>query len=279
MRKVIYHKNCNDGSGAARAVYEKFGDNDTMYIPMQYGDALPEFNSSDDLILVDFSFKRPVVEEVAKQVNSMLIIDHHKTAQEDLAEPIEGVEIVFDMGKSGAVLAWEYFHPDTMTPSLLSYIQDRDLWKFDYDVTNEVAAGLMLRPGWRGWPLIGTDSMEFIDSLIQDGRAINEFVRMQGEKIIKSSPPIVWDITGDTVPVYNLPGFMVSDTLHDALEYYQLAKYAVSYFDMPNESKRVYSLRSRSGSSVDVSKIAVAHGGGGHKHAAGFSVSLEGNDE
>jgi len=72
------------------------------------------------------------------------------------------------------------------------------------------------------------------------------------------------------IPIYNLPGFMISDTLHMALEKYPSARYAVGYFDLPG--KRIYSLRSRQGSEVDVSEIAKRHGGGGHKHAAGFSV-------
>jgi len=39
--------------------------------------------------------------------------------------------------------------------------------------------------------------------------------------------------------------------------------------------RRYFSLRSREGS-TDVAQIAVKYGGGGHRHAAGFSVSLEG---
>lgn len=86
--------------------------------------------------------------------------------------------------------------------------------------------------------------------------------------------PVEWEVTGDVVPVYNLPGFMISDTLHMALETWDESPFAVAYFDLPG--KRVYSLRSRSGSDVDVSEIAVRHGGGGHKHAAGFSVPFGG---
>ena len=103
------------------------------------------------------------------------------------------------------------------------------------------------------------------------GAAINKYLNVQSEIIVKNEP-IVWPITNDVVPVYNLPGFMLSDTLHKALEQHPEAPYAVGYFDLPD--KRIYSLRSRSGSDVDVSEIAKRNGGGGHKHAAGFTVSF-----
>ena len=61
---------------------------------------------------------------------------------------------------------------------------------------------------------------------------------------------------------------LLSETLHE------LAKgqpFAIGYFD--SDGQRIYSLRSDF-DGVDVSKIAKNHGGGGHKHAAGFTTSI-----
>src|SRR5205807_2421923 len=82
-----------------------------------------------NVIMVDFSYKRAVLENMARTVNSILILDHHKTAAEDLAglPPLPGfptwreaawngklsqsirMSALFDMDRSGAALAWDYF--------------------------------------------------------------------------------------------------------------------------------------------------------------------------
>jgi len=48
-----------------------------------------------DVILVDFSYKRPILDKMKQEANSILILDHHKTAMEDL------------QGFEGAVLIWK----------------------------------------------------------------------------------------------------------------------------------------------------------------------------
>lgn len=269
--KCLYHANCNDGSGAALAVWTKYGDTGHEYIPCQYGNELPDRLAGSDIIMVDFTAKKQQIRDLAKIARSILIIDHHKTAQADLDGVDDGlgcpIVVMFDMEKSGAVLAWEWFHPYIEVPMILKHIQDRDLWRFDLYSTQEVTKGLMLHPDWKTWNDFS------INDLAQQGAAVNLFLHQQAEKIVSNSHPVKWDITGDRVPVYNLQGFMISDTLHMALELHAEAHYAVSYFDLPD--KRVYSLRSRSGSDVDVSEIAKLHGGGGHKHAAGFSLRHE----
>ncbi len=42
----------------------------------------------------------------------------------------DNLMISFNLRNSGAVLAWLYFHATPTLPDLLSYVQDRDLWKF-----------------------------------------------------------------------------------------------------------------------------------------------------
>ena len=39
-----------------------------------------------DVVLVDFSYKRPVLMEMAEKANNILILDHHKTSAEDLVD-------------------------------------------------------------------------------------------------------------------------------------------------------------------------------------------------
>ena len=277
--KVIYHANCHDGSGAALAAWMHCGDTLSTgeaveYMAAQYGDDPPAVDG-EEVFILDFSYPRDVLIKMGVDATRVTVIDHHKTAQADLSEPfprdieagICDIRCIFDMDKSGAVLAWEYFH-DAPLPQLFRHIQDRDLWRWELEGTAEIHAGLSLQEDWKQWKRF-VDNPDELKTLYTGGAAIKRFLYIQADKIT-DTPPRQWDIEGDTVPLYNLPGFMLSDTLHLALQKYPDMPYAVGYFDLPD--KRVYSLRSRDEASVDVSQIAKKHGGGGHKNAAGFAV-------
>lgn len=275
MLKILYHANCTDGYGAALAAWTFFGDNDVEYIPVQYGTEPPEIGVNDVVYIVDFSYSYEQICEMAIKAKNIYILDHHKTAQEALSgifpqkynnKPLGEIYIEFDMNRSGAVITWEYLFK-TKAPTLFQHIQDRDLWKFELEGTRDIIKGLDIYPDWRDWtPFIKDPS-----NLIQQGKAINTFLDNEASKIIKS-PPRLWDMENIVIPFYNLQGFMISDTLHQALEKYPECPYAVAYFDLSD--RRIFSLRSRSGTDVDVSEIAKKYGGGGHKHAAGFYVHL-----
>lgn len=272
--KCFYHANCNDGSGAALAVWMARGDEGNEYIPVQYGSAPPKIEKGDEVIIVDFSYSKTYLQAMAQRASSILVIDHHKTAEEQLRGVDDGngcrIDTVFDMHKSGAVLAWEHFMPGGDEQWLFNAIQDRDLWKFEMSDTMAIHAALCIEPDWREWVrYVEPNGHMRISSLITQGEAINKFMRIQMEKILNRVQPHRWNVTGEVVPVFNLPGFMISDTLHMALERYTDAPYAVNVMHLPE--KNVYSLRSRSGEDVDVSAICRRFGGGGHMHAAGFS--------
>lgn len=271
--KCLYHANCSDGKAAALAVWMKYGDTGHEYIPVQYGQEPPEGLDNTDVVIVDFSYKKQQIRDLARIANSILILDHHKTAKSELADVDDGfgcqMDIIFDMTKSGAVLAWEYFHSEPV-PDLFNIVQDRDLWTFNIHATKYVSKALQIYPDFRNWEVYVKNPRRLFD-LQEKGIAIVRYMDMQIESIIATKPRL-WSVTGNTVPLYNLPGFMLSDTLHMALIEYPECDYAVGYFDLLD--KRVYSLRSRSGSDVDVSDIARHHGGGGHKHAAGFTAAI-----
>jgi uncharacterized protein len=279
--KILYHANCNDGAGAALAAWMHLGDDECEYIPVQYGGKPPDV-SDEDVMILDFSYKRETLLTMATVAKTITVIDHHKTAQEDLSEPFPDrfdyapvcdIRVIFDMEKSGAVLTWEYFS-DEPVPRLLQIIQDRDLWRFEFDETRDVTTALQLQVDWKDWYRF-IDQPDLIRTLVVRGAAINQYLHLRINEIIESIDSLApWTVTGDVVPVLNLPGFMFSDALHMALKRYPEAPYAVAWFELPYENKRVYSLRSRKGSDIDVSEIAKRNGGGGHKHAAGFVVKL-----
>lgn len=82
--KILYHANCKDGAGAALAAWMKYGDEGHEYIPVQYGGEPPNVDGEKVMIL-DFSYPRDILIAISKSAKSITLIDHHKTAQADLA--------------------------------------------------------------------------------------------------------------------------------------------------------------------------------------------------
>ena len=80
---VLYHKNCQDGRGAAWAAHQLFGQH-AEYIPVQYGEPIPEYKGYN-IFIVDFSYPKDDLIALGKD-NFVQVIDHHKTAQEDLKD-------------------------------------------------------------------------------------------------------------------------------------------------------------------------------------------------
>ena len=265
MKKLcIYHGNCADGFGAAWVVRNALGSNNVEFHAGIYQDSPPDV-AGRDVILVDFSYKKPVLVEMAKTAKSILILDHHKSAAEDLIELPENIEAHFDMDRSGAMMAWDYYNI-IKPPRLIEHIQDRDLWKFNLDWTREVQAAVFSYPyDFDVWDDLMTTDTKILK---QEGEAIerkhfkdiNEFIDAASYRM---------EIAGYNVPVLNAPYFWSSDAGHI------MGKdepFAACYWDTPDG--RVFSLRS-SENGIDVSEIAKKFGGGGHKHAAGYRIKTE----
>lgn len=267
----IYHGNCADGFGSAWAVrkYHQFWNiEQPEFYAGVYGQEPPNVIGKE-VIIVDFSYKRPVLLKMAEAAKTILIIDHHKTAQEDLVGLPDNVTTVFDMKRSGAALTWMYYFKGSEPPFLLRHIEDRDLWKFDLPATREIQAAVFSHPyNFEVWDKLAASFDEFGNtSLINEGAAIERKHFKDIDELLGVTQREM-KIAGHFVPVANLPYTLTSDAAN------KMARgkpFAACYWDTPNG--RSFGLRSAA-DGVDVSKVAEQYGGGGHKHAAGFSVSF-----
>jgi uncharacterized protein len=279
MMKVlcIFHSNCQDGFGAAWAVRRALGKDNVEFFPGVYQDDPPDVTGRD-VIMVDFSYKRPVLDEMARVARSIQIFDHHKSAAEDLADlPLPGfnypavgvmakMTAIFDMNRSGAGLAWDCFHPGLMRPTLINHIEDRDLWRFKLPKTREIAAVLFSYPyDFALWDSLMSEDM--LPNLIIEGEAIE---RKHHQDIVNLLPVVQrrMVIGGIDMPVACLPLTLTSDAGHKMAA--EADGVAACYWDTPDG--RVFSLRSTD-DGPDVSAIAKRYGGGGHARAAGFRIA------
>lgn len=265
----IYHGNCADGFGAATIIHKVFG-GDIDFHPGFYGKEAPDV-AGRDVIIVDFSYKRDVMMEIISKARKVLVLDHHKSAESELAglqSTSEDVEVYFDMNRSGAQMAWDYFYPELPTPKLIQHIQDRDLWRFKLPGTREIQAALFsYEYDFNIW-LEMLDSDELVQTLFNDGVAIERKHFKDIAEMLKVSQREM-TIGGVTVPAANLPYTYASDAGNIMSR--ELNTFAATYYDTANS--RSFSLRSAE-NGMDVSEIASQYGGGGHKHAAGFRVPL-----
>jgi len=277
----IYHGGCDDGFGAAWVVWKKWGAGVT-FIPGVYANEPPDVVARQILgkhiLLVDFSYKRPIIEAMARSSASLTILDHHKTAQADLHDleawaEGEGLEdrvcVIFDMERSGARLAWDFCFAGEEAPTLIDYVEDRDLWRFAYgDNTRLYSAALRTYPqSFQVWDVIARNSITLLD----EGRIVLRAHRTNLEKFLLDK--LTATIGGHQVPCLNVPYHYASDAAHELLVLFPKAPFAAAWFRR-GDGLYQYSLRSED-SRLDVSEIAKAYGGGGHRNAAGFQVGLE----
>lgn len=268
---VLYHANCPDGFGAALAAWLKFGEQ-AQYLPVHYGDPVPPGIGDDSSVyILDFSFPRAALEELQRRSRKLLVVDHHKTAAEDLSG-FDGA--IFDPEHSGAVLAWVVFHGgDKPVPDFFLYLEDRDLWNWRLPHSRAVSYGLRQYPKtFLEWERLLVGGIDTIGSLIKDGTTLLLFVENQVAGAVGNCG---FQTIGDySVPVVNCTA-NISEVGERLLEIYPMAPFVAMYFDRPDAaqpflSRRVFSLRSREG--FDCSAVARQFGGGGHKQAAGFTI-------
>ncbi|MGK0291069.1 MAG: oligoribonuclease NrnB/cAMP/cGMP phosphodiesterase (DHH superfamily) [bacterium] len=267
---VWYHANCPDGFGAAWAAWKRFGDN-ASYFPTHHGENLPHFDENTTIYMVDFSVKKSVMEEVCQTAHQVIVIDHHKSAVEDLiwneSKQPENLDLHFDMDHSGAVLTWEFFHQEP-TPLLLKYIEDRDLWRFQLESSSAVSA-------W--FQSIQSDNFQIFGELVDilseetqkntaiiEGNAILRYITLQAEKIASLAHLVKLD--GHEVWCVN--SSMFASEVGAILA--EKGPFGIVW--RAKGGKKIFSLRGND--KVDVSEIASQFGGGGHKNAAGFQTLL-----
>ena len=228
---------------------------------VKHGDPPPDGLKDQHVVIVDFSYKRDTIERLAKEVATLHILDHHVTAQEAL----DGLPYAhFDMTKSGAVLAWEWAHPEPV-PWILRYVEDKDLWHWKLPVSREINAALASYPyKFEVWDTLRQEVLEV------EGQGILRHENALVQKIVEEAVLIVFD--GETVPAVYSP--ILTSQIGERLS--QGHPFCIIWHQQ--NGRRYFSLRSQAGA-MDVASLAKKYGGGGHRHAAGFSVTLATKDD
>lgn len=260
---VAYHgNNCPDGKGARYAA-ESSGII-ARFFAIDYEDSIPEFTHGKDMALLDWSPKRPEALPWMTRLKSLIILDHHETTRQELC----GVpNAVLDMEKSGAVLAWEYFHPDEPVPPLLLHIQDYDLGRRVLPGTLEINEVMQIT----GDSFAEMDwlAKRDIADVIAEGSVLLKSKQALFDRMVRSAHVFV-TVKDTKILVVNCSQILRSDfglylsTTHPDCDLFLL------YEERPGEHRIKFSLRTeRQNLPVNVLANKIHKGGGGHPMAAG----------
>ena len=254
---VIYHANCNDGFGAAYSAWKLLG-NRAEYHAASHGSPPPDVTGKR-VVILDFSYNNATTKALIEQAEELWVIDHHKSNMVELHD-ISNTH--FDMTKSGAMLAWEFFHPGKEAPKFISYIQDRDLWQWELPYSKEFSAAFDMVP----WNFDEYEKFEG-DSVFDDAVKRGSYILAYSKTVIKK---ICDKATKRKYKDYDV---MVVNSSHWMSEIGStLAKDCdfamIWYYD---HDACIYKISLRAfHDTMDVSEIAKAFGGGGHRKAGGF---------
>jgi oligoribonuclease NrnB/cAMP/cGMP phosphodiesterase (DHH superfamily) len=265
---IFYHGGCPDGFGGAYSAWKKFGDA-AEYFPMSYGKEFEESVAGADVYFIDFCYAQEVMDRIASEAKSLTVLDHHEGTEEVVRSM---PAFVYDVNRSGASIAWAYFHPDTPLPTLLAHVEDDDLFRFKLADTRPVITYLTARPfSFEAWDrmveaLAGDSSRK---ELLVVANAYAEYFELlanmavDNAKLVEFEGYEVYFATAHPLkPMKSLVGNL-------------LAKKQGPFALVVTAHPQGYGVSIRGDGSIDVAAIAAKYGGNGHISSAGFAIPAD----
>jgi|CXWL01.1.fsa_nt_gi oligoribonuclease NrnB/cAMP/cGMP phosphodiesterase (DHH superfamily) len=269
---VFYHADgeCPDGFTAAYSAWKRFKDT-ALYHPLSRSDEPPyTLAEGKEVYFVDFCYPKEIMDEFVSRASKVVTLDHHE-GMKDVMEVLENK--VFDALRSGAGIAWDYFHPNTPRPMLVNYVEDDDLFRFGISETRNVMTYVEIQPRtFETWDeLAGTlTTQEGLARIVEKGKSYREYfdhlasISVEHAKLVSFEGMEVYFATAHPLKsLKSLIGNMLA---------VKKGPCALVVSAHPNG----YGVSIRGDGSIDVAKIAQKFGGNGHPSSSGFLIPREG---
>lgn len=273
---IIAHGPCPDGAAAMWVVRRWLKQSrpgaKIRWIMARPGDDLPELR--DDFVLIlDYSYNKEKTLTLLTKVKGLMILDHHKTNQADLASLPDHLKI-FDMNRSGCGIAWDYCFPETKMPMFLQCIQDRDIWQYKLAESNNFGNYMQILD------LTDIDKIFQTFDKLEDPDAFGHACAKGACFAELNQNYIDWATSKVDISLckignkYYQVGTVNSTILKSEIGNAIMIKnpfvdFSVVYSTGPTYTN--FSLRSTN-DKADVSEIAKIYGGGGHRNASGVHI-------
>lgn len=271
---ILYHgKGCPDGFASALAAW-LFYQGQAEFLGLDHGD----IQSVDDLpalqgravYILDFSFAPAILRGIEERAAKLVMLDHHKSAADALSGFTCRCGVVhFDMKKSGARLAWEFFLPEQALPDLVRFVEDRDIWVWQYPESAGFLAALDMEPfDFARWQAIAAFDAGQLARFMERGQAMDEKFSKLAAGIAENAQPLVFN--GVEGLMVNAPGVfhsLVGDLLSQKSGTFALM------WSVDKSGRIKAGLRSQR--NFDCIPLAQSMRGGGHAQACGFKMEPE----
>lgn len=283
---IFYHKDL-DGRCSAGVMYHflvgtrkhSLSPSSIIFHSITYGMEFPfeKIAEDDHVYIVDYSIHPDEMLRLWGLTKNIVWIDHHITAIEKYKDFPYDIGGNRDTAKCGALLCWEWCFPDQDVPASVLLTNDYDLWTFQYgDFTKsfqiymETFEANFPNSLWLDPDIFEeTEVMGYLTETppVRDGRLLLNYKRKTDERKAKSLcfTTKVDDIRflcantqGNSATVDS----MFDPEKHDAIMLF--------HFNGRHWKFGLYTEKD-----IDLTPIAVANGGGGHKKACGFELSNE----
>lgn len=295
MISVLYHKNCVDGIVAAFVMQQFFKRTNKEFecIAVNYGEPPPNV-AGNHVYVVDFSYNPEQIEELSKVCKSITMLDHHESAAKNWGgygckffTQSEGSKantlmwLIEEMSGAGIALSYVKemikqrqdlvdFTKNDRLNWLVSRIQDRDLWKFEFGEESKIVHAMI---NYHDYSFDLLEQIVFRDTQDELERrlALAEGAYRTREKMAKGFARLakVVPFHGHKVAMINCPAEF-SSVVGDILS----KEHPLALMWCASNERVFISLRSNSDTGVNVEELASLHGGGGHIHAAGFGLKI-----
>ncbi len=271
---VLFHgKQCPDGFAAALAAWLFYG-GQAEFRGLEHGELATVADLPDvagrTVYILDFSLPAELLTAIDERAERLVMLDHHQSAADKLAGFNCRCGVVhFDMGKSGARLAWEFFFPDQDVPPLVAMVEDRDIWTWEIEGSAAFLSALdMEAQDFARWAELARLQGPELVAFTARGQAMDQKFHRLAEDIAKNARPLVFN--GEPGLMVNAPGAFHS--LVGNMLCQRSGTFAMLW-TISDKGMVKGGLRSVRGYSVI--PLAESLGGGGHAQAAGFRMGPE----
>ncbi len=284
---IIYHHGCPDGVAGLWALTQLISmkDETNRIYKGMFESVIPvEEVKNKHVIFVDFSYKLPDMLTLLPHAKSILVLDHHKSA-----EALIGLtqnpkfRMILDMTRSGAQIAFDYVSYQLQDgfikrPWFIDVIADRDLWKWQIPDSKELTLAMHKLGCYENLDtfkqILNKPREYFLDIGTILMKAELELIKRHCKSALLCHCCSVKSLTKTwTVMLTDAPHYLVSDVANTLLEEHKNIDFVASYrYHLPRDEWWI-SLRAHKTSNIDLSEVAKHFtSGGGHAKAAGIAL-------
>ena len=286
---IVYHFGCSDGI-TALAIMEVYLEQNHPQIKKESFCGIYqrhvdiELFRGKDVYLLDFSYPLETLKKIIDVAFNVTVIDHHKTAIENL-DPIKDQFInKLDINHCAAYLTWKFLYPDLDVPYFIDLVNARDMWLKDNKDADYFNMAFITENGYECAKLntmkalvlkclTDHSDIAIAKEMVTKGQNYKRCYDHLCKQIAKNSyDTTITDHDGKILNVLmvNCHGQFASD-VGALVANRSPSGIAITWH--ATDTKTKFSVRVKAGVNWDAGKYAAPYSGGGHPASAGYSVA------